>query len=203
MTEDLPLAAPGVKGQVRARIWQQALVAHEAGRVRVTEARASDFVGPGVVDGGYLAARVVPNVLKGNGVRIVGATDQPHSWTAVGDVATALAVLGSDDRAWGRPWHVPTAPPVTQREAIADLCAAAGVPPVSVKTLPHLVIRATGLFVPFLREIEETRYQFTAPYLLDSSQFTQTFGMAPTPLTQTWHDTVAWWRGRVTAPVAA
>ena len=47
MTEATPLAATGRKGQVRAQVWLDALAAHEAGRVRVTEVRAADFVGPG------------------------------------------------------------------------------------------------------------------------------------------------------------
>ena len=47
MTEDLPLRPTTVKGRVRAQMWQDALAAHEAGRIRATEARASDFVGPG------------------------------------------------------------------------------------------------------------------------------------------------------------
>src|SRR5262245_25855056 len=47
MTEDLPLAATTVKGGVRARMWHEAMQACEKGRVRVTEARASDFVGAG------------------------------------------------------------------------------------------------------------------------------------------------------------
>jgi nucleoside-diphosphate-sugar epimerase len=126
MTEDLPLAARGTKGQVRARMWAQALARHEAGEVRVTEARASDFVGPGVVDGGYLGARAVPALLRGKAVQSIGDPDVPHSWTAVGDVADALVVLGADPRAWGRAWHVPTAPPVTFREAVHGLCAAPG-----------------------------------------------------------------------------
>ncbi|GAA2795811.1 hypothetical protein RMN57_36240 [Kitasatospora sp. CM 4170] len=45
--EDLPMAPTSVKGLVRARIWQDALAANEAGRVRVTEVRASDFLGAG------------------------------------------------------------------------------------------------------------------------------------------------------------
>jgi nucleoside-diphosphate-sugar epimerase len=45
MTPDMPLAAPTVKGRVRVRIWTEALAAHREGRVRVTEARASDFIG--------------------------------------------------------------------------------------------------------------------------------------------------------------
>ena len=47
MTEATPLAATGRKGRIRARVWQDALAAHQAGRVRVTEVRAADFIGPG------------------------------------------------------------------------------------------------------------------------------------------------------------
>src|SRR6266536_1896491 len=47
MTEDTPLASTGRKGRVRTRMWLDALAAHDAGRVRATEARASDFIGPG------------------------------------------------------------------------------------------------------------------------------------------------------------
>ena len=47
-----------------------------------------------------------------------------------------------------------------------------------------------------LRELEETRYQFTRPYVLDSSAATATFGLEPTPLERTFQDTVAWWRAR-------
>jgi nucleoside-diphosphate-sugar epimerase len=46
MTPETPLAATDGKGRVRIRMWADALAAHEAGRVRVTEARAADFVGP-------------------------------------------------------------------------------------------------------------------------------------------------------------
>ena len=36
ITEATPLAATGRKGRVRARVWQDALAAHQAGRVRVS-----------------------------------------------------------------------------------------------------------------------------------------------------------------------
>jgi nucleoside-diphosphate-sugar epimerase len=197
MTEDLPLAARGVKGRVRVAMWEQALARHEAGAVRVTEARASDFVGPRVVGTGYLGERAVPRVLAGKTVQHIASPDQPHSWTAISDVARTLEVLGADERAWGRAWHVPTAPPVTYRQAVHGLCRAAGVPPVRVVQLPHLALRAAGLLSPLLRELEETRYQFTRPYVLDSSAATAAFGLEPTPLERTFADTVAWWQDRV------
>src|SRR4051812_49218650 len=48
MTPESPLAATDTKGRVRIRMWTDALAAHQAGRARVTEARAADFVGPQV-----------------------------------------------------------------------------------------------------------------------------------------------------------
>jgi hypothetical protein len=41
MTEDLPMAPNTVTGRIRAQVWQEAIAAHRAGRVRVTEVRAS------------------------------------------------------------------------------------------------------------------------------------------------------------------
>jgi nucleoside-diphosphate-sugar epimerase len=196
LTEDLPLAATGAKGRVRVGMWEAASARHRAGTVRVTEARGSDFVGPRVVANGYLGERAVPRLLSGRAVQHIASPDQPHSWTAVDDVARTLQVLGADERAWGRAWHVPTAPPVTYRAAVHGLCRAAGVPPVRVTQLPHAVLLAAGLLSPQLRELEETRYQFTRPYVLDSSATTQAFGLEPTPWERTLADTVSWWRSR-------
>lgn len=200
IVEGLPDTAVGRKARVRAAMWRQARERHEAGALRAVEARASDFVGPGVTDGGLLGARVVPRVLAGKSVQVLDDPDQPHSWTAMADVAATLAVLCSDERAWGRIWHVPTAAPVSAREAVHGLCRAAGRPPVKVTPIPHQVVRALGLVMPFMRELEETRYQRTAPYVLDSRAVTDTFGLDATPLERTWADTVTWWRARLPVP---
>jgi len=196
ITEATPPRPAGTKGRVRVAMWEQALARHQAGAVRVTEARASDFVGPRVDDGGHLAGRVVPRVLAGKDVRVIAAIDQPHSWTAVADVAWTLAVLGADERAWGRAWDVPTAPPVTVQQAVDGLSRAAGIPPVRARSVPHGVLRLAGLAVPLVRELEGMRPSLTAPYVLDSSAATAAFGVAPTPLEQTWEKPVARWRER-------
>jgi hypothetical protein len=49
-------------------------------------------------------------------------------------------------------------------------------------SVPKAVVGVMGLAVPQLRELRETRYQFDRPYVLDSSRFETTFGMAPTPV---------------------
>jgi nucleoside-diphosphate-sugar epimerase len=139
----------------------------------------------------------MPRLLRGKSVSLIGALDQPHSWTSIPDVGRALAVLGTDDRSWGRAWHVPTAPPVSQRELVGRLCDAAGIDTVGVHHLPWPIIRAAGVAVPMLRELQETRHQFDGPFVIDSTRFTDTFGIRPTSLGDTAIDTVDWWRERL------
>jgi len=179
MNEDLPLAAKGPKGTTRAQMWLDALAAHEAGRVRATEVRGSDYVGPGAQS--HLGQRVIPRLLAGKDVTVMRSADTPHTWTATDDVARLLVTVAQDERAWGRPWHVPSNPPRTQREAVGDLCRVAGVPPVKVKEYPGLLIRGMGLFNPMMRELPEVAYQLEGPFVLDSTAAQQTFGLEPTP----------------------
>ena len=73
------------------------------------------------------------------------------------------------------------------QEAIDDLARVAGVPPIPVGTLPAGVLRGIGLVNPTIRELRETRYQFEAPFVMDSSDAEQTFGFSPTP----WDDVLA------------
>jgi nucleoside-diphosphate-sugar epimerase len=179
MTEDLPLAAQGPKGVTRAQMWLDALAAHDAGRVRATEVRGSDYVGPGAQ--GQLGDRVVPRLLAGRDVTVMKSADTLHTWTATDDVARLLVTVALDERAWGRPWHVPSNPPRTQRETVGDLSRVAGLEPVKVKEYPDMLIRAMGLFSPLMRELPEVAYQFQGPFVLDSAAAQETFALTPTP----------------------
>ncbi|MFI2611265.1 NAD-dependent epimerase/dehydratase family protein [Kitasatospora sp. NPDC018619] len=196
MTEDLPLAATGPKGRVRAAAWEQARALHEAGRIRAVEVRASDFFGPGVTDGGHLAARVMPGLLKGRPVAVLGDPDAAHSWTYLPDVARAMAELSGRERAWGRAWHVPTAPALPVRAMVERLAAEAGTGPVAVRRLPGAALAVGGLFSPLLRELREVRYQFDRPFVMDSSAYEAEFAVRATPLEEQLRATVAWWRER-------
>jgi nucleoside-diphosphate-sugar epimerase len=196
MKERDPLAPPSAKGAIRVRMWRDALAAHEAGRVRVTEVRGSDYFGPGCLDQSHMGERFVPRLLAGKPVRYVGDPAQPHSWTYVPDVARALVTAATDDRAWGRAWHVPTNEQMTAREVADRLCALAGVPNPGVKIMPHWLIRTAGTFSPMLGELEELRYQFVRPFVLDSTDFQATFGITPTPMDEALTKTLAWWRNR-------
>src|SRR6266700_2487001 len=135
MTEATPLAAAGRKGRVRARVWQDALAAHRAGRVRVAEVRAADFVGPGAQSA--LGERIVRRIRQGKSVSVLGRAGRPHTWSFTGDVAGMLVTAGSDPGAWGRAWHVPSHEPLSQRQVIGDFARAAGVGQVRVSKIPR------------------------------------------------------------------
>jgi nucleoside-diphosphate-sugar epimerase len=191
MQESDPLTPNSVKGGVRAQMWADALAAHNAGQVRVTEARASDFIGPGLGENGHMGDRVVPRVLNGKSISVMGKPDMTHSWTAISDVARTLVTLGSDERAWGKAWHVPTAAPLSQRQLIARMSELAGVEPVKVKSIPAIAMTLGGLVVSSIRELKEVAYQFENPFVIDSSRTEATFGLEPTSLDETLKETLA------------
>lgn len=181
MTPGSPLAATDVKGRVRNRMWQQALAAHEAGRVRVTEARAADFVGPQVPAAHSHLMRQLPSLRAAKRAWVVGDPDVRRSWAYLPDVAATLATLGTDERALGRAWHVPSTPPRSQRQALTDLALAMGAPAPKVTGIPWPVLRAVGLAVPMMREVVAIRHQWDQEYVIDATATTAAFGLEPTP----------------------
>jgi nucleoside-diphosphate-sugar epimerase len=187
MTPDRPLAATDRKGVVRRRMWEEALAAHGAGRVRVTEARAADFVGPQVPPEHSHLVRQLPALRRGRRAWVVGDPDAPRSWAYLPDVAATLATLGTDERALGRAWHVPSAPPRSQRQALGDLAAAIGAPAARVSRIPWTVLRGVGLVSPMMREVVDVRHQFDQQYVIDAAATTAGFGLTATP----WAEVVA------------
>ncbi len=176
------LDPPTRKGAIRVATWHEALAAHDAGRIRATEVRASDFIGPGVGANGHAGDRFVPRILAGKRVSVLGRPDVEHSWSFVDDVVTTLVAVCADDRAFGRAWHVPTGPPLTFEQLAAEVASAAGVVPVEVKPLHPVLLKIAGLFSPMIRELPEMLYQFERPFVIDATDTIETFGIEPTPL---------------------
>ena len=193
MTEDLPLAATGVKGRARAAMAAELLAAAAAGRVRIAIGRASDFFGPGVTEGSTLGERVFGNALAGRRADFIGNPDLAHTYSYVPDIAAGLATLGTDARAVGEVWHLP-GPPTGTTRALLGLVAGEVGHPVGIRSLPKLAVRALGLVNPVLRELNETYYQFGEPFVLDTTKYESVFGPAGTPLADAIAATVAWYR---------
>lgn len=188
MTEQLPPRPNTVKGHVRAKLWADALAAHQAGRIRTAEVRGSDYLGAGAVS--PFTVMVLPKVLAGRRASVPADLDAPHSWTHVGDVARTLVAVAVDENAWGRPWHVPTAPPQSIRALAARAAELAGAPPARVTAMPAFSLRVAGLFNPAAREMVETQYQLRRPFVLDSSAATTAFGIEPTSTDDALRETI-------------
>lgn len=191
-----PLAATSRTGRLRARLWLDALAAHEAGRVRTTEVRASDYLGPTVTAEQGLIARYGDAVLARRAAWVIGDPEAPHSWTYVADVGRMLEVAGRDPRAWGRAWHVPSNPPVSIRVLLGQLTASAGVADPVVRRMPRLPLTALSPFVPLLGHVRELRYQFDRPFVIDATDTTQVFGIRPTSWAEIVDRTAAGWAAR-------
>src|SRR3954470_1383161 len=193
MHEDDPMRPAGHKGRRRADMWGEALARHDAGRLRATELRSSDYFGPGTTPRtSYLNDIVIDSLLSGRTPFVpAGRADAPHSWTYVPDVGRLAARVATAGEGWGRAWHVPTAPARTFDEAAADVARIAGVKQRRVRVLPRPLGTAAGLVVPVMRELRETRHQFEQPFVLDSALTQRTYDLEPTPWEQALATTVA------------
>jgi nucleoside-diphosphate-sugar epimerase len=180
LDETLPLRATTKKGAVRARMYLDLVEAHQAGRIRMVVARASDFVGPHV-DGSAFGQRFVAQVTAGKKVDVLGDPEALHSVTFVADLAVAMVRLAHAPEAWGRAWHVPNAPAVAQRELVEIAGRAAGTRP-TIRRVARWQLRALGMFSPPMRETVEMAYEFEHDFVVDHSDYTAHFGDHATPL---------------------
>jgi nucleoside-diphosphate-sugar epimerase len=183
ITESMPMKPATVKGRVRATLWEQAL----ASRIRVTEVRASDFLGRGAIS--IFTLMVLPDVLRGQSARFPGDLDALHSWTFTSDVATTLVMAAQSDRSWGRAWHVPSNH-VSVRTLSARVAEVAGAPPISLQRLSLAELDALGAADSILREIVEMAYLFDRDCILDSTETQQALGVRATPIDQVLRDTL-------------
>jgi nucleoside-diphosphate-sugar epimerase len=191
ITEDTPRTATTGKPGVRVELLRN----REASATPTVSVAASDFFGPRVLNA-HAGERMVPTVLAGRTMRVVGSLDQPHSFTYVPDLAAAMVRGAADSSLWGSFLHAPTAPAITQRDLIAAFAEAAGVSMPKVGTIPAGLLRLLGLVHRDSRELAEMAYQFTAPFVLDSSRSEARLGLKPTALDIAVRTTVEWWQGR-------
>jgi nucleoside-diphosphate-sugar epimerase len=197
LREDLPAAARGPKGRIRAEMAAGLLAAHREGRARVVIGRASDYYGPRGT-GSTAGETVFGRILAGKKPRWPGRLDQPHTFHYLPDIARGLVVLADQRNADGQVWHLPAAEPLTAQQFFDMIAKASGRPvPVHASIASPALLTVAGFFSPLLREMRETTYQFRAPFVIDASKFEAAFGrLEPTLHRDAMPLTVAWYRSR-------
>lgn len=202
LTEDRANNAHTKKGQLRAKMSQELLTAHRAGRVQVAIGRASDYFGPRGGAQSNLGDRVFPAALAGKTATVLGDPDQPHTYTYIPDIGEGLAVLGEHPDAPGEIWHLPNDPETrTTRDLVDMIFKLAGQPRARLRTMPPLLLRGLSLFNPTIRELLEMQYQFEEPFIVDSSKITNRLGLTATPLDEAIAGTLRDYSSGRSAPV--
>lgn len=192
MSETSRIAPRSTKGELRARMAEEVLQAHTRGEVRAAALRSSDYYGPGVL-GSALGERVFGSLVSGKKAQVGGAADKLHSFAYIEDVGKAAATLGIRDEALGRVWIAPHAPAWTQGAMVEKACTLLGVEP-TMSVVSPLMMRLAGLFVPGAKASVEMMYEFTDPFIVDSSQMEKVFGLKATPVEVGLERTVGWYK---------
>ncbi len=190
LREDFPIAPNTKKGRVRAAMAQEILDAHTAGKVRAAIGRASDFFGP---DDTALTGYAIQPAVEGKTVNLMGSASQPHTFTYIADFGRLLATLGTREEALGQVWFAPSNGPLTQAEFVKVMEAELG-KPVKFMVGGPLMMRFLGLFNKEIAETVEMMFEWTNPYVIDSSKAVKAFGLQPTPLKDALRETLAWCR---------
>ena len=146
LTEDLPYRATGRNGRVRAALAEELMTADASGRVRATIGRASDYYGPWGRQS-TAGERLFLPALDGKPAQVLGDPDQAPRVHLSDDFAHALVTLGTDERAFGGIWHVPSAETLTTRQFVALVYEMAG-QPARLRVLSPLLLASPGARQP-------------------------------------------------------
>jgi nucleoside-diphosphate-sugar epimerase len=179
LTEEIALNASWTNGKVRALMWIDAQHIKDTGQLRVTEVRGSDYICAN--DQSRMGDRVVPNLIAGKKIQLLGELDQPHTWTDPDDVAELMLTVVENEKSWGRPWHVPSNKPKTQRQVVADIARELKIVDYRLSAFGSGMEKLIGFFNPIVRELNHGSYQFNKPFVMSSQAAQETFGLSPKP----------------------
>lgn len=192
--EDLPYAATGHKGKIRAQMANILLDGHASGKLKATIGRASDFFGPRVINAG-LGEMFFKSALAGKTVNLLGQLDLPHTFSYIKDYAAGLIELSKHDEALGRAWHLPSPKTISVIEIVQLIEAELGIP-IKVRSAGRGMVSFLGLFNPMLREVKEMMYSYEEPYIVEHKQFADTFNLQATPLEQALKESIDWYKSK-------
>ena len=177
--EDSPVSPTSKKGEVRAQVDLMLLDQMNAGKIQAIIARAPDFYG-GNIDKSMLMTVIYKNFLEGKKAQWLFNAKVRHSYIYVPDAGKATALLGNTPAAYNQIWNLPTDRRSLTAEQWVSLFAKEMGRSDNYTLIQAWMVRILGLFIPFMKELYEMRYQFDREYFFDSTKFENYFKYQPT-----------------------
>jgi nucleoside-diphosphate-sugar epimerase len=179
ITEESPISPTSKKGEIRATVDNIIFDKVKKGKLNAIIARSADFYGP---EGStsVLMELVYKNFIKNKKAQWFFNAKTKHSFTYTPDAGKATAILGNTPDAYNQVWNLPTDPNSLSGEEWIQLFAKEMHKSDKYQTIPAWGVRFMGLFLPFLTELYEMRYQYDRDYFFDSSKFQRRFQINPT-----------------------
>lgn len=190
ITEESPISPTSKKGAVRAEVDKIILDAMDKRGLKAIIARAPDFYS-NLKQNSILMNVVYDNLIKGKKAQWFCNAKVVHNYGYTPDLAKGTAILGNTPDAYNQIWNLPTHSEKITGEGWINLFAKEMGTSNKYQVLPAFGFKIIGLFVPFMKEMYEMRYQFDRDYFFDSSKFNKRFNYTPTTHNEAVKETVA------------
>lgn len=178
ITENSPISPTSKKGEVRAQVDRIILNAIEKNGLNAIIARAPDFFSAHKQNS-ILMNVVYDNLSKGKKAQWFCNAKVVHNCGYTPDLATGTAILGNTPDAYNQIWNLPASNERITGEDWINLFANEMGTSNEYQVLPAFGFKLLGLFVPFMKEMYEMRYQYDRDYYFDSSKFSKRFDYTP------------------------
>jgi nucleoside-diphosphate-sugar epimerase len=183
ITEESPFSPTSKKGEIRMALDKMILHATKERGLQAIIARAADFYGA-IKDVSVLIELVHKNLAANKKAQWFFNAKVKHSFTYTPDAGLATAMLGNTPEAYNQIWNLPTDRNSLTGEEWIELFAKEMGKSDKYQLFPAFLVKVAGIFVPFLKEIYEMRYQYDREYFFDSSKFEKYFNFKPTSYQQ-------------------
>ena len=195
IAENHPISHTSKKGSLRHHLASDILDAHNNGNIKAVIVRAGDYYGPFVRNG--FTEPLFRNPLVGKAASWIGNADQPHSLIYIKDVVKAILTLSENETTYGQIWHIPSPLALTGKEFINQISSALGIE-VRIKVLSPFLMNILSPFVPILREVKDLSFEWTSPFIIDGSKFSQEFPKYfPTTHAEAIRETLDWFKAHL------
>jgi len=179
ITEESPIYPTSKKGEIRAQIDLLLLDRMKTGKIKAIIARAPDFYGTDI-NKSVLMSLIYKNLASGKKAQWMFNPKAKHSYIYTPDAGKAMALLGNTPDAYNQIWNLPTDRQSLSAEQWINLFAKEMGKKNNYQLISAWMVRLLGLFIPFLKELFEMRYQFEYDYFFDSIKFEKYFKYQPT-----------------------